>query len=67
MGQWGHFEQIEGVATAEFSKDSRGLAMAFVRTRASDCPKFSLELVTGRLKRGVFTLSDEVAVANPEG
>ena len=62
-----NFEQTGGMATAEYSNNKRGLAIAFVKTRKSDCPKFSLEVITGRLNNGAFKLSDEVAGANPEG
>jgi len=62
------FDAISGVVTAEFSQTSHGLAMAFVKTVRSDCPRFWLEVITGRLLKGQFHLSNDVgAVPDPTG
>jgi len=62
------FHPISGVVTAEFSQTSHGLAMAFVKTVGSDCPRFWLEVITGRLLKGQFHLTNDVgAVADPIG
>lgn len=62
-----NFEEIFGIATAEFKNNSDGLAMAFIKTRRPECPKFSLEVVTGRLRHGSFTLQDEAAIVDSMG
>lgn len=56
-----NFNPIAGTATAEFSNTAKGLAMAFVKTVRSDCPRFSLEVITGRLLNRQFRLSNDVA------
>jgi len=62
------FARITGTATAEFSKTSQGLAIAFVKTVGSGCARFSLEVITGRLLNGRFhRTSDVTAVADPTG
>jgi hypothetical protein len=55
------FDPIAGTVTAEFSNTTNGLAMAFVKTVRSDCPRFSLEVITGRLRNGQFHLSNDVS------
>jgi hypothetical protein len=62
------FARITGTATAEFSNTSKGLAIAFVRTAPVRCPRFSLEVITGRLLNGRFhRTNDVIAVADPTG
>ncbi len=56
-----NFDPIAGTVTAEFSSTAKGLAMAFVKTVRSDCPRFSLEVITGRLLNGQFHLSNDVS------
>ena len=60
------FDKVTGSATAEFSHP-RHPAMAFVKTRKSDCPQHSLEVITGRLVNGKFRLADERAAVDPTG
>jgi hypothetical protein len=63
-----NFVLITGTATAEFSNTSKGLAIAFVKAAHSGCPRFSLEVITGRLLNGRFHLTNDVtAMADPTG
>jgi hypothetical protein len=63
-----NFAPITGTATAQFSDTSKGLAIAFVKTAHSDCPRFSLEVITGRLLNGRFHLTNDVAASgDPTG
>jgi hypothetical protein len=62
------FARITGTATAEFSNTSKGLAIAFVKTANVGCPRFSLEVITGRLLNGRFhRTNDVVANGDPTG
>jgi len=62
------FGVITGTATAEFSNTSKGLAIAFVKTMHSGCPRFSLEVITGRLLNGRFHRTNDVtAIGDPTG
>lgn len=63
------FAPIGGTATAEFSNTRDGLAIAFVKTLHPGCPRFSLEVITGRLKdNGHFKLDNDVgANVDPTG
>jgi hypothetical protein len=63
-----NFARITGTVTAEYSNTSKGLAMAFVKTVHPGCPRFSLEVITGRLLNGRFHLTNDVtAVPDPTG
>jgi hypothetical protein len=57
------FVLVTGTVTAEFSNTSKGLAIAFVKIQQSGCPRFSLEVITGRLLNGRFHRTNNVAAS----
>jgi hypothetical protein len=60
-----NFPEVSGVVSPGF--DPNGVALAYIKVGNPDCPAGSMEVITGVLQNGKFTLKDESFGGDPIG